>query len=116
MARITLGERPRYRFRYGLAVSDEEVGPDERDRRLGFAADLENRNVFGRAVSAGLSLRLRSDQRVGRLTLGSKRLFGHPIRSTLFVERERETLNPDGAFPITADITSLTGEQAFPGC
>ena len=26
MARITLEERPRYRVRYGLAVSDEEIG------------------------------------------------------------------------------------------
>ena len=51
--RITLGERPRYRVRYGLAVSDEEIGPDERDRRLGFAADLENRNIFGRGVTRG---------------------------------------------------------------
>ena len=45
MARIVLEERPRYRVRYGLAVSDEEIGEDQRDRRLGFAADVENRNV-----------------------------------------------------------------------
>ena len=112
-ARITLEERPRYRFRYGLAVSDEEISPDERDRRLGFAADLENRNLFGRAATAGLSLRLRRDQRVGRLSFGSQRFFGLPLRSTLFIERQREKLNPEGAFPITSDINSLTGEQAY---
>ena len=113
VARITLGERPRYRIRYGLAVSDEVVGPDERDRRLGLAADLDNRNVFGRNMSAGLSVRLRRDQQVGRVTLGANRLFGQPIRSTVFVEREREQLNPEGAFPITSDVTSLTAEQAY---
>jgi outer membrane protein assembly factor BamA len=50
---------------------------------------------------------------VGRATLAARQLFGLPIRSTLFVEREREQLNPEGAFPITADITSFTAEQAY---
>jgi outer membrane protein insertion porin family len=40
-------------------------------------------------------------------------LFGLPIRSLLFLEREREQLNPEGAFPLTADITSLTAEQRY---
>jgi outer membrane protein assembly complex protein YaeT len=113
VARITLGERPRYRFRYGLAFTEEDVGPDERDRRLGVAVDLENRNIFGRGASAGLALRLRRDQQVGRVNLGASRLFGLPIRSRLFVEREREQLNPDGAVPITSDITGLTAEQSY---
>jgi outer membrane protein assembly complex protein YaeT len=113
VATITLAERPRYRVRYGLAVSDEVVGADERDQRLGVAADLENRNVFGRNMSAGLSLRLRRDQQVGRITLGANRFFGLPLRSTVFVEREREQLNPEGAAPFTADVTALTAEQAY---
>ena len=112
-AKIVLVERPRYRLRYGLAVSDEEIGPDERDRRLGVAADLENRNLFGRGMTAGVSLRLRRDQKVGRFTLGAKRLFGVPIRSTLFLERQREQLNPEGASPITSDVTALSAEQAY---
>ena len=36
-----------------------------------------------------------------------------PIRSTLFVERKREQLQSEGTFPITADVTSFTGEQAY---
>ena len=113
VARITLLERPRYRFRYGLAFTEEDVGPDERDRRLGIAADLENRNLFGRGASAGLALRLRRDQQVARVIVGARRLFGLPIRSTVFVERAREHLNPDAAFPITSDITGLTAEQSY---
>src|SRR5262249_46286495 len=89
-ARIALQQRQRYRFRYGVAVSDEVVGPDQRDQQVGFAADFENRNLFGRGASAGVSLRLRPDQQVGRVSLGAKRLFSIPIRSTVFVERERE--------------------------
>jgi len=113
VATIALEEAPRYRLRYGLAVSDEQVGPDQRDQRLGFAADFENRNVLSRAVSAGLSMRLRRDQQVGRATLAARQLFGLPIRSTLFVERKREQLQSEGTFPITADVTSFTAEQAY---
>ncbi len=113
VATITLAERPRYRIRYGLALNDDVVGADERERELGVAADLENRNVFGRNMSAGLSLRLRRDQQVGRVTLGASRLFGLPIRSTVFVEREREQTNPEGASPFTSDVNSLTAEQAY---
>jgi outer membrane protein assembly factor BamA len=113
MARIVLEERPRYRVRYGLAVSDEEVSPDERDRRLGLAADVENRNLFGRGATAGMSLRWRRDQQVGRLTLGSQRFFGLPLRSTVFIERQREKLNPEGAFPVTSDVNNFTAEQSY---
>jgi outer membrane protein assembly factor BamA/autotransporter translocation and assembly factor TamB len=113
VARIALEERPRYRFRYGLAINDEEVGPDERDQRLGFAADLESRNVFDGGATTGLSLRLRRDQQVGRFTLGANRFFGLPIRSTLFVERVHELLDPEAAFPITSNITALSAEQAY---
>jgi outer membrane protein insertion porin family len=113
VARIMVEERPRYRFRYGLAVSDEEIGPDERDQRLGFASDFETRNIFGLGAGAGFSLRLRRDQQVGRVTLGARRLFGLPIRSTLFLERERERLNPEGALPITSNITALAVEEAY---
>jgi outer membrane protein insertion porin family len=112
-ARIVLEQRPRYRVRYGLAVTDEEVGPDQRDHELGFAADVDDRNLFGRGATAGASLRLRRDQQVGRVSLGAKRLFALPIRTTVFVERQREQLDPNGAFPITSDISSLTAEQAY---
>jgi outer membrane protein assembly complex protein YaeT len=113
MARIVLEERPRYRVRYGLAVSDEEISEDERDRRLGFAADVENRNLFGRGATAGMSVRWRRDQLVGRLTLASQRFFGLPLRSTVFIERQREKLNPEGAFPVTSDVNSFTAEQSY---
>jgi outer membrane protein assembly factor BamA len=50
---------------------------------------------------------------VGRVSLGAKRLFALPIRSTVFIERQREQLDPDGAFPITSDISELTLEQGY---
>ena len=112
-AHIRLLERPRYRFRYGLAFNDDVVGPEERDRRFGLAADLENRNLFGLGANAGVSTRLRRDQQVGRLFLGANRFFGLPLRSNVFLERRREAMNTEGAFPIVATITDLSAEQAY---
>ena len=85
-------ERPRYAFRYGLAVNDDVVGPDEREQRFGFAADLENRNLLGRGATVGLSARLRRDQQIGRVFVGANRFFGLPLRSNLFLSRGREEI------------------------
>jgi outer membrane protein assembly factor BamA len=41
VAHVRVEERPRYNFRYGLAVNSDLISPEERDTRLGFAADLE---------------------------------------------------------------------------
>jgi outer membrane protein insertion porin family len=112
-ARIRLLERPRYRFRYGIAFQDDVVAPDVRDRRFGLAADFERRNLFGPGGVAGVSARFRRDQQVGRLFLGANRFFGAPLRSTLFLERSREEINTEGAFPIVAAVTDLSAEQTY---
>jgi outer membrane protein assembly complex protein YaeT len=113
VARVQVAERPRYRFRYGLAFRDDVVGTDLRERRLGVAADLENRNLFGSGATAGLSARVRRDQQVGRLYLGTSRFFGLPLRSNVFVSRSREDIGSDPAFPITSDVTEFSAEQTF---
>ena len=112
-ARIQLLERPRFRFRYGFAFTDDVVSADERDRGFGFAADLEHRNLFGRGANAGVSARLRRDQQVGRLFLGANRFFGAPLRSTVFLERSRQEINTEGAFPFVATVTDLSAEQSY---
>ena len=85
VARVRVEERARYRFRYGFALNDEVVSADVRQQRLGFAADLENRNLFGSGAILGLSARIRRDQQVGRVNLGANRFFGLPLRSNLFL-------------------------------
>ena len=113
VARLRLEERPRYRFRYGLALNDDVVSGDERERRLGFAADFEDRNLFGLGAIAGVSARLRRDQEIGRLFLGANRFIGLPLRSTLFLQRDRRTFDSDGVTPIVGDETEISAEQAY---
>ena len=113
VARVHVEERPRYRLRYGLAYRDDVVAPDERERRLGFAADLENRNLLGFGGTAGLSARVRPDQLVGRLFVGANSFFGLPVRSNVFVSRSRENIGSDQAFPTVSDVTELSAEQRY---
>jgi len=114
VARVRLEERPRYRFRYGFALNDEVVSPEERDQRLGFAADLENRNLFGSGAILGLSARIRRDQQVGRVNLGSNRFLGLPLRSSLFVSRGREDVGSEAAIDTAvSDVTEVSAEQSF---
>jgi outer membrane protein assembly factor BamA len=114
IARVRLEERPRYRFRYGFALNDDVVSPDERRQRLGFAADLENRNLFSSGAILGLSARIRRDQQVGRVNLGSNRFFGLPLRSNLFLSRGREDVGSEAATDTAvSDVTEVSAEQSY---
>src|SRR5262249_50713508 len=95
VARLRVHDRPRHTFRPGRAVNDDVTGTDERSRGVGFAADLENRNVLDSAATLGLSARLRRDQEVGRVYLGVPRSFGLPLQSTLFLSRSRQNIGSD---------------------
>jgi outer membrane protein assembly factor BamA len=113
IARILVQERPRYRFRYGLAYTDEVVRPDQREQHLGGAADLEMRQLIGVGSTIGLSARLRQDFQVGRLYVGSNRFFGLPLRSNLFFSRSREQTGSTEALPFVSDVTEIFAEQTY---
>ncbi|HEX7794331.1 MAG TPA: translocation/assembly module TamB domain-containing protein [Vicinamibacterales bacterium] len=113
VARIRVENRPRYTFRYGLAVNDDVTGPDERSRNIGLAADLENRNVLGSGATLGLSARLRRDQEVGRIYLGVPRSFGLPLQSTLFLSRSRQTIGSGDQDKVVADETDISAQQTY---
>ena len=117
VAKVRVEERTRYSFRYGIAVNSDRISSEERDTRLGFAADLSNRNVFGSGMTAGVSLRLRRDQEVGRLFLSANRFFGLPLRSNVFLSRERRDIGSSTDSPTdvqtVADVTEISGEQVF---
>jgi outer membrane protein assembly factor BamA len=112
-ARIRLEERPGYSLRYGLAFNDEVVGPDMREQRLGFAADLAKRNLFSPGTTAGFSARLRRDLQIGRFYLGSERFFALPLRSNVFVSRSREQPDSGEALAFVTDVTEVFGEQSY---
>jgi outer membrane protein assembly factor BamA len=113
VARVRVEQRPRYSFRYGLSVSSDEVSPDERQTKLAFAADLENRNLFGRGMTVGLSARLRRDQEVARAYLGANRFFGLPLRSNVFLSRSRQDIGSDGTVQTISDVTEISAEQIY---
>ena len=113
VARVRVEERPRYNFRYGLSVNSDAVSPDERATRLGFAADFENRNLFGRGITAGLSTRLRRDQEVARVFLGANRFVGLPLRSNLFLSRTRQDIGSNDTSTTVSDVTEISAEQTY---
>jgi outer membrane protein assembly factor BamA len=113
VVRIRVEERPRYSLRYGLAVNSALNDAEERETRLGFAADFENRNLFGRGLTAGLSARLRGDQQVGRVFLGANQFFTLPLRSTVYLSRSREDFGSDPDFHGVSDVTEISAEQMY---
>jgi outer membrane protein assembly factor BamA len=116
VARIRVQERPNYRFRYGLVLSDEVISAEERDLGLGAALDLERRNLFQRAITAGLSGRFRRDQQIGRAFVGAERFFGLPLGSTLFLSRERESstaIVESNSVTTIGDVTEISVEQGY---
>ncbi len=116
IARFRVEERPRYSFRYGLAMNDDVVAPGQRAQKLGVAADLDQGNLFGRGATLGLSARIRSDQEVGRVNLGVPRFFGFPVRSNVFLSRGRqEDISSGGDIQIkaTSDVTDISVQQTL---
>ncbi|MBI4476695.1 MAG: translocation/assembly module TamB domain-containing protein [Acidobacteria bacterium] len=110
VARVTLVERPRWRFRYGVQLNDEARSASEaRDLSTGLVAEILDRNLFGRAASAGATYRYDRDRNLARGFLSTPRVFGLPATTSLFVTRSREERGT--AIPIVIDRSSLSGEQ-----
>ncbi|MGD9902385.1 MAG: translocation/assembly module TamB domain-containing protein [Vicinamibacterales bacterium] len=100
-ARVTVTEWPAWRLRYGLQLNDRNLAaagddPDAGRRRdLGVVADVQNRNVFGRAFTLGLYGRLERALRSSSAYLTFPTLFGRAIQTNLFVSGSRQDLNFD---------------------
>ncbi len=112
-ARVTLVEWPRYLVRYGLRLSDEAAALGEatgRVLRVGAAAELRRRNLFGRGLTAGISSRADRERQAARAYLTVPTLFGQPIETNLFASRRRDVTGPrDTGF--ISDVTTFTAEQ-----
>jgi outer membrane protein assembly factor BamA/autotransporter translocation and assembly factor TamB len=91
ITQLTVEEAPRYTFRYGLQMSRSlEATGTSNTYAPGAGADFRDRNLFGRAIAAGVSAR--GDRRDHSLQglLGMQRTFGHAIRSNLFLTARHE--------------------------
>ena len=121
-ASVTVEEWPALRLRYGLEVQDEPstagdsggasfsepASESGRVFGIGVASDLTVRNLFGRAVSAGVAGRYTRDFRAARTYLTSASMFGLPITSNIFLSRSHDQ---GRARTFATDITALTLEQ-----
>lgn len=112
-ARVTLEEWPPYRLRYGLRLADEAAALGEtagRVLRVGAAADLSRRNLFGRGLTTGVSTRVDRDRQAVRAFLTVPTLVGRRIETNLFASRRRDVSGTRNR-GFTADVTTLTAEQ-----
>lgn len=108
-AKLTLVERPLWRFRYGLQLNDvPEPETDGRRVSPGTAADLERTNLFGRAITIGTAVRYERSRQAIRGYLLAPRLFNLPVTSAFFVQEELEQQGESDT-----RITRLSFEQRY---
>jgi outer membrane protein assembly complex protein YaeT len=101
-AMVRVVEYPVWRLRYGAQFNDEradvpDADGDTRLQSLGILADLQNQNLFGRAITAGIAGRYERNRQAGSLFTSNSSFFGLPIRSSAFVfmARQRFEDNPE---------------------
>ena len=96
-ARVTVTEWPEWRLRYGLQLDDALTATGDelargRTRQLGVTADLQNRNVFGRAFTFGVTGRAEADLRSSSTYFTFPTLFGHAVQTNVFASVQRRDL------------------------
>ncbi len=118
-ARVTVAEWPTWRLRYGLQLDDRsqaDQGDDTslaRRRDLGVVANLQNRNVFGRAFTFGIFGQVGRRLRSGNTYLTFPTLFGRAVQTNVFAGASRQDVPLDDAeeFFLRRERTQLSLEQ-----
>ncbi len=115
---VRLVEYPVWRLRYGAQFNDEQAElPDpDGDRRLqniGILADLQNQNVFGRAITAGIAARYERDRQSGSLFTSNASFFGLPIRSSGFIFTSRQRFLVDTEIASINERFGVSAEQRW---
>ena len=93
---VRVVEYPVWRFRYGAQYTDEKSevpdpdGTEPRLQSLGVLADIQNQNLFGRAITAGIAGRYERSRQAASLFTSNSSFFGLPIRSGGFVFYSRQ--------------------------
>lgn len=114
---VRVTEYPVWRFRYGTQFTDDtaEVAEPDGDTRLqslGVLADLQNQNLFGRAITAGVAGRYERNRQAASLFTSNSSFFGLPIRSSGFVFGSRQREITDQLTTIVERV-GITGEQRW---
>lgn len=95
-ARVTVTEWPEWRLRYGLQLDDALTttgvagAATGRSQNLGVTADLQNRNVLGRAFTFGVTGRAERLLRFSSTYFTFPTLFGRPVQTYVFASADRE--------------------------
>jgi outer membrane protein assembly factor BamA/autotransporter translocation and assembly factor TamB len=123
-ALVTVQEWARYRFRYGIELNDTAQAGDPseilpafqeggRTFSLGATSDFAARNLFGRAVTAGVAGRYTLNFSAARTYLTMPTFLDRHIVTTLFLERSREDTGATatGETAFTTNATTFTFEQ-----
>ena len=118
-ARVTVTEWPVWRLRYGVQFNDTNLatqGSDtsvDRSRGLGVVADLQNRNVFGRAFTFGLYGRAERRVQSGSAYLTFPTLFGRAVQTNVFGSgsHTERFLDENGDPTVRQVRTSISLEQ-----
>ncbi len=118
-ANVTVSEWPTWRLRYGLQFDDRSAaaqGEDTsvgRQRDLGVVANLQNRNVFGRAWSFGLFGRVARRLQSTNAYVTFPMLFGRAVQTNVFVSSARQEIPADQAadFGLRRTFNQLSLEQ-----
>ncbi|MGE3190602.1 MAG: translocation/assembly module TamB domain-containing protein, partial [Vicinamibacterales bacterium] len=114
---VTVVEYPTWRFRYGLQFNDERVdesdGVTTRAQSLGITGDLQNQNLLGRAIGAGISGRYERDRWTARTFVQTPTFIGLPASTTLYGEVSSEELRVDDLVQFVTDKRTIATEQRW---
>lgn len=117
-ARVTVSEWPTWRLRYGLQLDDTEGDSVDntsspRRRDLGAVANLQNRNLFGRAWTFGVYGRVARKLTSANTYLSFPTFFGRAVQTNLFTSALQADIFPDddGNPLIRQNRTSVSLEQ-----
>ncbi len=116
-ANVGVQEYPPWTVRYGFQLEgdrDTDLQHFARKENFGVVTEIKNPNLFGRALTAGLSGQFQWDQRDATLFLATSRLFGWRARSSLFGGLERLRLRDDERNIVAVShISRITAEQRW---
>lgn len=115
---IRVVEYPVWRLRYGAQLNDELVDVADADGKgrlqsLGILADLQNQNVFGRAITAGIAGRYERDRQAGSLFTSNGSFFGLPIRSSGFLFTSRQRFELSETLSVIDKRVGMSAEQRW---
>lgn len=114
---VRVSEYPVWRLRYGVQYrdeqADEEATAQTTQRGFGVLGDLQNRNLFGRAVTGGVAVSYQPWRQATSLFASNGSFFGLPIRSNAFLFNVRENDQPGEFFETITDRRGVSFEQRW---